>query len=230
MAISCTPSDLVQASRCFCADARTQRAISAFLMCRWATISDYLLYENFEGVGRPSNWTDTGGNADYDYTVNPLEGLQSYHYITGVTSVAPLSREVPEAWAYFMWRAGTLSTVAFFALRNSVGGIVLSLTCLGTGILRLTVGGTVSTPIGFLSTNTNYNFWVHYIKGTGADAFGEVFVSTNGIKPATPALTLNNGTPTTNAEDFRISGGTTANLLVIDKIRVSATEIGSNPV
>jgi hypothetical protein len=80
---------------------------------------------------------------------------------------------------------------------------------------------------GYATLNT-YHIWLEYVKGTGANSEGKLYVSTTSTKPGSPTASFNTGIATLNASEIVIFGGDST--AVIDRLIVDGTQIiGSNP-
>jgi hypothetical protein len=110
--------------------------------------------------------------------------------------------------------AVTATNYDFYVIDNSAGG-----------------GDEIFTDLD-LAEGTAYHIWLKYIKGTGSNSTVEIYVSANATKPGTPTGSFSGGDGTTQAGKI-VLGVIEATAgdenWVYDKIRVSETDIGSNP-
>lgn len=188
--------------------------------------SSYLLQENFEGTGYELSWTETS-TPDEDYTTTVLAGSQSW-FADATTKYAHANFTAQDdCWAYALYRfngtPGANSIV--FSLRNSSDAELCSFRHRSANTPQAGPGS--PTAGSALSSGTTYHVWLHYIKGTGANATTELYISTTGTRPGSPTSVATNSTGTTQASRIRISGHSGG--AIFDKIRVSATAIGDNP-
>lgn len=191
-------------------------------------VSDDLEYAN-SAEAIAAGWTlSSTPLIGYNTSPAPLQGAYSFALDSGV-DIANISFPAQdEAHAYFMFSpsAGLLT-----ASRNLVylGGLLL-IHFSTTGSFRI-YNGTLSSGTGsFIMTAGNtYHVWLYYKKGTGANGVSSVWINTTPTKPATPDVTRI-GDATTQASSFQFgpTGGTV--LAIFDKLRVKATDVGSDPV
>ena len=84
----------------------------------------------------------------------------------------------------------------------------------------------LSTLQGAYNAATTYYCWMRYKKGTGSNGEIDFYASTTQTRPATPSV-ITTGTSTADAARIYFRYGNTR--IVVDKIRVSASSIGSSP-
>jgi hypothetical protein len=127
----------------------------------------------------------------------------------------------PEAWATFYWVPQVTSADASFVVWGGVSIIVRS-----DGTFRISSGG--NTDGGSAITDgTTYRVKIRYVTGTGSDARIELRVyNTSDVLVA--SLTRTTGTATNNMTYLEFKGATSS-AQIIDRIRVSATDLGPNP-
>jgi hypothetical protein len=194
----------------------------------------YLLSEDWEGTGTPSGWTHSTGDILPDYTTTILDGAQSLYVPTPRAADSPSFAAQSELWLYCMFRfvnAPTSSNRYLLGLYNS-GGSAVGLVAVASSSLTPAVRhGTLTGSSGSdLALNTTYHLWFHWKKGTGSNGEAEAYISTTATRPGSPQVTINNGDAITDAVSVRL-GMLTAGSgnKIFDKLRVSASEIGSNP-
>lgn len=201
----------------------------------------YLVKQDFEGVGYDNGetWTEsgTGGTVDSDYTTTVLDGSQSLQIVLAAsarqtaTIFAPAQSDV---WAYYLLRVITLPSASVIITRFLSGGtegLRVRMTTSGTLEVRAG-GGTVANTAATLATGTTYHLWLHYTKGTGANAVASVAFSTTGVRPTsgTTFATSTNGTATVDVSTFALGTTTSGTInLIFDKVRVDDELIGDNP-
>lgn len=201
--------------------------------------ASYLLQENFEGTGYDSGtWTETLGGAtiDEDYTTAPLVGSQSL-YVGGSTSnsstKSPTFTGTNPCYMYFMVKFVQVNTSA--TTSNLAGMITAGNDCLliqKNSKFYVTHGGTSAASTTVLGTTDTYHVWVEYTASTGAnDGIVKVYVSTTATKPADPEINYTTGTITDNVTQcgFYNTSSTPGVIYVADKLRISASVIGSDP-
>ncbi len=202
----------------------------------------YLIQQGFEGApfDHGEVWTSGGTTPlNPNYVTTPLAGTKSLNILLPSTDgilTSPTFADQAECWFYFLFRLNALNGVGssvFVTLLNGVATECVRLQSLVTGAFSVRAGGGVAgTTTALAATNTTYHVWVHYIKGTGVNAFASVAFSTTGIRPnaGTSFASSSVGTSVSNANNLRL--GTTVLAIqdtIIDQVRVSSSEIGDNP-
>lgn len=188
----------------------------------------YLVSEDFEGTGVPSGWTDTGSNNwDYSTSPAPLVGSQSlqnsadcYVDFTGQSAV----------WVYFTYYCPSTiaATNPWVSLQTSGGVDVAYLRSLNSGDLRGLAVTTLQTASAVETINQQYHIWLHYVKGTGANAVFQMYIATTDTRPGSPSVNISTGDATSDVARFRLFKRN-VNSTIFDKIRISTSEIGSSP-
>ena len=94
--------------------------------------------------------------------------------------------------------------------------------------LELDHGSAYAVGTTTIVANTTYHVWVEWAKGSGNDGTMKLFVSTTGVKPATPEanITAGNGGATQRIYIGPTSSGPD---VIFDRILVDDEPIGSNP-
>ena len=152
----------------------------------------YLIQEEAEGASTPSGWSDTG-TVTWNYATDPapLAGSKSVivsgagNYYTTTATFAVQS----EYWARFIVHhsATPSSDLSFFT-----GGLELIMRSSSADI-RIRHGSEYSISYD-ATAGTVYYIWVHCkTTDSGGGVDGEVWISLNGTKPATPTLSISNG-------------------------------------
>lgn len=192
----------------------------------------YLVEENCDGTGTPSGWTDSGSpNWDYTTSPAPLEGTQSL-FVDGTDSVRHDFTDQDECWAYCMIHnvAVTVNQGPWGVSLLNTGTTVARGYILQSSMRPSVFAGSASlagTP-GDVATGVTYHFWLHFLKGTGADSTAEMWWGTTGDRSAALSLSKTDGNATAAANRVQILCAS-GNEFIIDKIRVSAEDMGSYP-
>lgn len=213
--------------------------LAAFTAAPDTTAASYLYSQDFEsGVNSApdSKWTSSGtANWNYATSPAPLVGSYSAECATGTsTLIFNYGSDITEVYGFF-WINTTLGsnqyilqvkdtatnvfgyiTIDFFSGNNHIG-----VNCGGGG------GNGDASAAWTLGTSTT--IWFHLKTGTGANAVMEIWWSANETKPvdAPHIFSATAGTNVANIRTFTFTCQT--GTLILDKFRLSATAIGSNP-
>jgi hypothetical protein len=210
----------------------------------------YEFLETFEGstVDDQSNvGYDNSGWASYQpglantphYATSPAPLAGTYSFRAASEELANISRTAGFTASgtfsvYFMMNVPTVWNEAHVIwLRNSSDVVVLALHIDATdgkfqiGDHQLINTGVTADATGY-SLATTYHIWLEYIKGTGANGQGKLYISTTSTKPGSPTASFNTGTATTDAAQILVFGG--ASGTIIDRLIADGTQtIGSTP-
>ena len=197
--------------------------------------TSYLLSEDCDGSGQPSGWTsytseETTGGVDWDYTTSPapLVGTQSL-YLTSDGFRAEYKTFADTSPCYLYWQCNikTMGSTDsdFLHIDNAAAtSILIVRRDAVTGYVKISDaldgGKTSSTPI---SVGTTYHYWLEYTTGGTVN----LFVSANATKPASPAITYT--TSATVGCGMMVGVASWGSEIILDKLRASATAIGSSP-
>lgn len=199
-------------------------------MLRPLFVAAYLLSESFEGTGYENSWTEAG-TPNEDYTTVVLDGSQSLGLVSsGDSSYASFAAQ-SSVWFYCMFRfpsATNNNTSHLIQLRDSGGAEVCGMRFASGGVYTISHGtANASSAASAYASATTYHIWLHYTKGTGANGTLDLYFSSTSTQPGSPSLSITTGTATADAAQIFLQRGTT--IMVIDKVRVSASAIGSAP-
>jgi hypothetical protein len=177
----------------------------------------------FTDAGTP-NWNDTAyinTGAGFSVSLNLDSSTDStYVAFTGQADV----------WVYFIYKFSSRVTAHTidYQIQDSGAAILLRTSIRTDGTIRVYNGTTFSavTPaIGALNANTEYHWWLRY---QGAISTSSMWVATSAAKPSSADAVVA-GTATANAARIMFGAhGLTINT-AFNKLRVAASEIGSNP-
>jgi len=181
--------------------------------------SAYLYPEDFEGTGAPAGWTFNGtGTCNYDQSIFPSEGQCLYGASTTNSSAGGGQFTLPAPFP--------ISTFGmYFRLRCGTVGTTLNRNIWICDAFLLSFYGSQSSSFGVLSpgitAHTSYHVWVDRTPTTGASYFSQT-----ATKPASPN---SSSTGTFPALSKFMCAFSRSEGFYIDKIRISASPIGSNP-
>jgi VCBS repeat-containing protein len=187
----------------------------------------YLFAEGFEGTGfENTGWTKTG-TPNENYTTTVLDGAQSLN-CSGAQHIRRTFQYSTSFNLYFRVRWITWSDyVNVVYWDNSSWGTTAALFA-DNNRFELIHGGASALGTTTLNPNITYHVWVEWARGTGSNGTLKLFVSTTGVKPATPEASITTGSGT--ATERMYLGPTSAGPNVIfDRILVDDVPIGSNP-
>lgn len=196
----------------------------------------YLLSEDFEGTGIPAGWTTIAGSPNYDYATSPapLAGSQSLGIPSGASTEAAFTAS-GDLWVYCKFSVDVISgSPDLFVIKDASDANVCRVRIISTGVIRVYNGAAVQSDssAGAYTAGDVRHVWVHYVKGTGAtDGAATLYLSTGtaATRPDSPtAPPITTGTATTNADTWAV-GGIASTVKVYDTLRISTSEIGSNP-
>src|SRR5438477_13038082 len=158
-----------------------------------SNVSNYLFSEDFEGPGfENTGWFKTG-TPDEDYTTTPLHGAQSLHCLGGQY----IYRSIEFSNSFYMylmarWNTwGDYNNIIYWD--NAGYGFVADLYA-NHNFFQIAHGSAFTSGTARITTNTTYHIWYEWTLGTGSNGTVNLFVSTNGIKPALPDASVTNGT------------------------------------
>jgi hypothetical protein len=191
--------------------------------------SSYIVSEDFEGTGAPEGWTNQNGvgtvNFDNTGTPSPQGGQNLYVNNNTISSVGSgagyiLPAPMGTFGYYAQMRCGNSSAnrAWYFTDRESIyfrGGTGPA----GNDLLDIDTNAVIT---GLFANFTWYHIWLDR-----TPTYKALYVSTDGIKPGSP-ITTRTGTfsdITKLVSSFNNAGG-----VWLDKVRLSTSPIGSNPV
>ncbi len=203
--------------------------------CETALGGNYLAEADFED-GQPDGWTNYNGNngsSDWAYASSPapLRGSFSYKLAAGnVALSSPAFAPQDEVWV-FATVYGPDGTQVICLASGGGDNFMFFAPWYGTDLLYFSAEhgyiGDTGVP---LAGNTLTYLWIHYVKGTGANAILEIYSSPTPTRPASPQYTKTNGAWTQQVDRVRFGNSGSGDTRIFDYIRISAEEIGSNPV
>jgi len=203
-----------------------------------------LLCENFDGTtscgsGKTSNctktWTLVGTDiATFNYATSPapLEGTYSAYLLNTATAVNGWNTVITVSsgttYFFFIWNPKVLKNSDEIFRLTHLGGVLMSVKNVSPE-QAVYCGSVMSYKSSSSFTEgTTYYVWGAYTPGTGANAVCDLYISTTSTKPAV-TIHATNGNATSYPDAVQIMSSVNAAGNVIDKLRVSTTDIGSNP-
>jgi hypothetical protein len=195
--------------------------------------SDNLEYAN-EAEASTGFWTSNNSPSwGYATSPAPLEGARSLAFTNSSQSASlTLPTAQPELWISFLLNVsfvnGNNFDVSFYDGANTE---IAHARVLSTGIWSANSGGGVNTnsSAGEIEALTTYWMKLKYKAGTGADAKMAIYSSTDGVWDATPTVIRGGGTSTTAAAKVFFST-LNAGVIIVDRLRISSTDMGDMPV
>lgn len=215
--------------------------MSRLLKAVIANRNRWLLAEDFERTGTPPGWTK-GGSGNFNYSAVPLVGSQSLRCVTntdqGYYIFGPTIGSLAEAWLFCRFKRETtpssINSTEFGFLSGSPGSFATICRIAGvtSGRTHALFAGSVSAGnfTAGSAEGVSLSVWLRYKKGTGSNAIAEVYIAEGTeVKPGSPTLSTSTGNATGNATVVYCQGNP-GGPCVFDKIRLSRTSIGSNPL
>lgn len=191
--------------------------------------STYLVEQDCEGTGTPPGWVNGTGSWEYSTAPAPLAGSESFGG-SATTQAYKTFANTSDCWVYCRYNLSSLTPQDYMISLSNATTYVARIRYVSGGVLRaLDAGGVIGASAGgTLVVNTTYHVWMHYIAGTGSDSQTIVYRSTDGIRgTAVASISTGKATLPANRVTLQITTGATA---IFDTIRVSASEIGDNPL
>ncbi len=205
-----------------------------------APAGGYLVNQNFEGTGYDNSetWTETavgGSVVNEDFTDVVLAGSQSLRvYAAGqwdATGTKTSFAAQSEVWAFFEIQMVWESTVWVLAhLQNSDSDMAYLYRKTAT-VMEIVCGGATAEATFSTSSGIPYFCWLHYTKGTGANALLDVYLATTSTRPGSPTASITTGTSTNDVNMIRFNSHstTTGTEFLLDRVLVDDAAIGNNP-
>jgi len=191
-----------------------------------------LLSEGFEGTGyENTGWvvpSNSSSPPDPDFTAAPLAGSQSLR-CNGVSFIQRPFVNSTAFHCYFQVRWLAWSDFKFVVdWLNADQGSTATLFADFGRKLQIVHGGIGVAGTTVISDNTTYHIWLEWTRGTGTDGTMKLFISTTGIKPASPEASINNGQGVATAF-FDIGPFGNGADVIYDNVIISDEPIGNNP-
>lgn len=185
---------------------------------------DYLINEDFEGTGTPTDWTVVSGTVDFDYATGCPSGSQCVSLGPGAVIDSPTFTDADETWTMFRARVtGSIATNPYFVSIYNSATIRASVALRYNPRFGATVSGVVESYGSDISKDTWYYVLHRYVKGTANDAVSTTWYSADGAS-WTQAVSLTTGTAYTAGTKVRIENDNGSDIIVIDKMQVSEVD------
>lgn len=202
----------------------------------------YIFQENFETptTGYENTWFGTAAGGTLAPATSTsglsLQGAQCLHIIATAqgTFTSANFTSSPEIYIYLLFRIHSTAAAnkVPLSLLDNTSTTFLQLYILATSQLDFYDGSNEAKPTDATGLDTSYSVWLHYKKGTGANAVMEVEYATTPTQVGSGSkyASFSNGVGTSNVTGINL-GDTSAYTsdLYFDKLRISTTPIGSNP-
>jgi hypothetical protein len=215
------------------ASSRRRRPPSSYLF------SDDVEYADNAAANTVGGWTLTGSPVfGYATSPAPLDGSYSLSIsgFGGDAATTTAFTASPETWVYFMFRDSSLSSQqTVVRLLDSVG---TTAKCLVNTNGSLTIqagsgGGDQTSAAGVITAGATYHIWLHFTATASPNPPAlEVYVSDTAVRGVAAPVVTQTGGVTTGGQALKVKFGTVSSgvVLIWDRLRVSATEIGDNPL
>ena len=196
-----------------------------------------LVDEGFETTGEPptnydvNNW-GTSGTVNWDFTGDPLVGSESCMVSNGTSQARVVTvSSYAETYAFMIVRFDTLCDVSgavkpFFSFQASTVAQAAVYIDANENIYIDHGTGNATDASGFTFViDTDYYFWMHYVKGTGADGIIQVWASETPTKPAL-IVEVTNGSSTGDINRYYVWSDDGEFTTCFDEWYISETVIG----
>lgn len=204
------------------------KKILIFLLLTIISVNAQIRFDDFEETGAPTGWFNQTGTSDFDYTAAPLSGLQSL-YSNGVSGTklayAALGADYGTLYGAFMAKYSRLPAGAAFYIRFYINTTEKGYFGVNTaGKFQLVHGTGTATGTLVITPGTLYYVWFEYVAGSGANGVIRVYVSTDGIRPASAEAEVTNGSASGSINRFYvITSASTGGNQIIDDLTLSTT-------
>jgi len=187
----------------------------------------YLLVEGFEGTGfENTGWTKSG-TPNENYTATVLNGAESLN-CSGAQHIRRNFQQTNSFNLYFQARWITWRDyVNVVYWDNSNWGTTAALFA-DDNRFQLVHGGASALGTTTLNADITYHVWVEWTRGTGSNGTMKLFVSTTGVKPASPEASITTGSGLATQRMYFGPTSTGPNV-IFDRLLVDDAPIGSNP-
>jgi len=184
--------------------------------------------EGFEGTGAPTNWASSG-TVDWDATDVVLTGVQSCK-INSDLAIAQYQPTVAadEFYVFFQFKptavatTGSRNLLLFYSSTSAVQASVY----INASKIQIGHGTSIATGSTTLIAETKYYLWCYWVKGTGSDGVINVHLSTTKTKPASPEVSIINGSTTLQTNRIRLYAAAQTMPVWFDEFVLSSAEIG----
>jgi glucose/arabinose dehydrogenase len=187
----------------------------------------YLLVEGFDATGFDNTGWTKHGTPNADYTALVLDGTQSLN-CSGVQYVerpfnygTNFNLYLRVRW--ITWRNGRFVMYWDDPNFNVIGSLYTE-----RSRMEINHGSVSALGTTVLGVNVTYHVWVEWTQGSGANGTMKLFISTTGVKPASPEANITTGTGKAPAR-FYLGPTQSGPNVIFDRVRVDDVPIGSNP-
>lgn len=172
-----------------------------------------LMVETFEGANSGydlAGWSQNvgaGSTVDPDYASTNIgdSGSQSFHFIQAGNGASSVNTVSSSTEVSIRLKVRPISNSTSLEVINGVNGASVLFSVFistDTHIKAIDVGNNAIVDGGLASLGTTYYVWVHYLKGTGANAHLDIAFSTTSTRPAYVSTTA--GGSTLNCDRIRL--------------------------
>ena len=185
----------------------------------------FLFSEGFEGVGfENAGWTKSG-SPNENYTATPLHGAESINAV-GNQYVWRNFQYGSSFYMYFQVRWNTWVDSNNILMWDDSGWNGAAGLWADNSVIHISHGSVSARGTTTIAAGTKYHVWVEWTQAPNGTM--KLFISTTGIKPATPeaSITTGNGAATARLYVGPFDPGPN---VVFDRFLVDDVPIGSNP-
>ena len=189
----------------------------------------YLVNEDFDDAAYPSDWTNVNSGFEVT-TTGALIGSRSLHVVGGNNDAHITFAPQDELWAFCAFNFVTDHQYRTVMTLGDGSGSFIQFSPWAGNIRYQDSGNKDDFISGDVPRNQTAYAWIHYKKSTGSDGVGEFYWDTTQTRPSSPNHSWSNSTCTGSMCRLGFDTGGGGPDVRWDKVRVSKTEIGSNPI
>lgn len=179
-------------------------------------------------------------NVNYATAPAPLNGDQSLLIRNPDSQAGYLNLTVATASEHWVRMTinitnTVVNNMRIYTAEDNVGGRMIQVQLI-SGAMRIVCGTANATTVSTLSANTTYYVWIHYLKGSGANAVADVAFSSSKTRPTSGDgfAQVTNGSSTADVVDIYlnvsdIAFGSGIMGVIYDDVSFSRSQIGDVP-
>jgi hypothetical protein len=194
--------------------------------------ADNLDYTDNTAANTAGKFGTIGSGVAFGYNTSPApiapEASTSLRLTTGHVTTNPFAAQ-STLWVYVKINTSNAAIpITILYLKDEANATIGSVSMLSTAALRINAGGATNATSGAsaIPNGISCHLWVKY-STNGSTATIDLYQSQGG--PRGTRLLTQTGTSTTNAVAVGLGAGASSTIFLLNKLRISAFEIGDNP-